>query len=201
MAVSQYRLATHLGLAIVLFGYILWTALETIGAQRTRVASAAGLRPWVVALAALVFVQMLLGAFMAGLDAGRAFSDWPSYGGQSIPAGLYDLQPWWINHLENPAMVHFQHRTVGYVVALMVVWLYAGIILIGADKPLRVAANHAALLVVLQFALGVFTVITMVSLPFAVLHQVCALLLFGAALWWVYVLSPYRSWPVMRIET
>src|SRR5580765_2129414 len=58
VAVSQYRLAAHLGLAIVLFGYILWTALETIGARQTRVAAAAGLRPWAVGLMALVFVQM-----------------------------------------------------------------------------------------------------------------------------------------------
>lgn len=81
VAVSQYRLAAHLGLAIVLFGYILWTALEVLAALRTNIAALARLRPWAIALVALVFVQMLLGAFMAGLDAGRAFATWPTYGG------------------------------------------------------------------------------------------------------------------------
>jgi heme a synthase len=189
VAVSQYRLAAHLGLAIVLFGYILWTALETIGARQSRTPGLGRFRPWAVALTALMFVQMLLGAFMAGLDAGLAFSDWPTYGGQWIPAGLYDLQPWWINHFENHALVHFQHRTVGYAVALLVAGLYAATRRAGADAPLRSAAKHAMLLTVLQIALGVLTVVTMVSMPLAALHQICALLLFGTALSWVYALG------------
>src|SRR5258705_3184377 len=80
-AVSQYRLAAHLGLAMILFGYVFWTALEVVGARRTHIAAAARFRGWGVALAVLVFVQILLGAFMAGLDAGLAFSSWPTYAG------------------------------------------------------------------------------------------------------------------------
>lgn len=189
VAVSQYRLAAHLGLAIVLFGYILWTALETIGAQRTRSVCAAQLRPWAIALGILVFVQMLLGAFMAGLDAGLAFSDWPTYGGWWIPVGLYDLQPWWINHFENHALVHFQHRTVGYGVGMLVAGMYARIMRMNSDKPLRSAANYTLLLVAAQIGLGIVTVVSMVSLPLAAMHQICALLLFGSALWWAYALN------------
>src|SRR5258708_2755861 len=80
VVVSQYRLAAHLGLAIALFGYVFWSALEMIGAPRTANLISERFRPWAIALSGLVFVQMLLGAFMAGLDAGRAFSDWPTYG-------------------------------------------------------------------------------------------------------------------------
>src|SRR5262245_20583311 len=141
VAVSQYRLAAHLGLAIILFGYIFWTALEVAGAKRSRVQAAAGLRQWALVFAGLVFIQMLLGAFVAGLDAGLAFSTWPTYGGAWIPAGLYDLSPWWLNHFENHALVHFQHRTVGYAVALMAVWLYLSMRPI-ADKPVNLAATH-----------------------------------------------------------
>jgi cytochrome c oxidase assembly protein subunit 15 len=197
VAVSQYRLAAHLGLAMILFGYVFWTALEIGGAGRTHVAAAERLRPFAFGLVALVFVQIILGAFMAGLDAGRAFSSWPTYAGRWIPSGLYDLQPWWINHFENHALVHFQHRSAGYAVACVVVGLYVALRRAGADKPLRIAGIHAVVLTAIQIALGVATVVTHVALPFAALHQICALGLFASALWWAYALKgsalPYSA--------
>jgi len=189
VAVSQYRLAAHLGLAIILFGYILWTALEIVGAGKTKIGVAFRFKPWAVVFAALVFVQMLLGAFMAGLDAGRAFSSWPTYGGAWIPVGLYDLSPWWINHFENHALVHFQHRTLGYVVALLAIWLYLSLRR-SADKPLKLAGIHVVVVTAFQITLGVFTVLTAVALPLAALHQIVALGLFACALWWTYALTP-----------
>jgi cytochrome c oxidase assembly protein subunit 15 len=186
VVVSQYRLAAHLGLAIALFGYVFWSALEMIGARRTALAVLGRFRRWAIALAGLVFVQMLLGAFMAGLDAGRAFSDWPTYGGALIPPGLYDLQPWWINHFENPALVHFQHRTVAYVVAMLAIALFAGVVRARADKPVRIAGIHVLALTLVQVALGIVTVTSMVALPLAALHQIYALALFASALWLVY---------------
>ena len=188
VAVSQYRLAAHLGLAMILFGYIFWTALEVIGARRTKLA-ASRFKPWAIALAALIFVQILLGALMSGLHAGLAFATWPSYAGAWIPPGLYDLSPWWINHFENHALVHFQHRNVGYAVAIMVVWLYAALRRAGADGALRIAGIHAVVLTFAQIALGVFTVVSQVALPLAAMHQIVALGLFAAALWWAYALN------------
>ena len=189
VAVSQYRLAAHLGLAMILFGYVFWTALEIAGARRTSLGRAARFKPWAFTLVALVFIQIILGAFMAGLDAGRAFATWPTYAGAWIPAGLYDLQPWWINHFENHALVHFQHRTVGYAVGAMVIWLYISLRRAGADAPLKIAGIHAVVLTALQIALGVFTVVSQVALPLAALHQICALGLFGTALWWAHALN------------
>jgi heme a synthase len=195
VAVSQYRLAAHLGLAIILFGYVFWTALEAIGAARSRIASSARFQIWASLLVALIFVQILLGAFMAGLDAGRAFPTWPSYAGAWIPLGLYDLSPWWINHFENPALVHFQHRSVGYAVAILVVALYVGLRRAGADRSLRIAGIHAVILTMLQITLGIFTVVSMVALPLAALHQLGALGLFAAALWWAYALNANAAHP------
>jgi len=188
VAVSQYRLAAHLGLAIILFGYVLWTAFEIVGVRRTSVPAASRFRTPVLAFVTLVFVQMLLGAFVAGLDAGQAFSTWPTYAGAWIPSGLYDLSPWWINHFENHALVHFQHRTLGYAAALMAVWLYFSLRPI-ADKPLKLAGVHVVALVAVQIALGVLTVVSGVALPLAALHQIAALGLFACALWWAYVLT------------
>ena len=151
-------------------------------------------RSWAVTLAALVFVQMLLGAFMAGLDAGLAFNDWPTYGGLWMPPGLYDLSPWWINHFENHSLVHFQHRTVGYAVAALVFWLHVTLLKAGADKPVKSAGYHMLLLTTAQVTLGIVTVTSKVAIPLAALHQVCALLLFASALWLVFVLfHDYRN--------
>jgi heme a synthase len=195
VAVSQYRLAAHLGLAIILFGYLLWTALEVIGARRTSVVTAPRFRTWVLLFAGLLFVQMLLGAFVAGLDAGRAFSSWPTYGGAWIPSGLYDLSPWWINHFENHALVHFQHRTLGYVAAVLALWLFLSVQRISPDKPVRVAGIHVVALIGLQIVLGIVTVVSSVALPIAALHQIVALALFSCALWWAYVLNPQSAAP------
>ena len=192
VAVSQYRLAAHLGLAILLFGYILWTALEVIGARRTNMAALARFKPWAAALVAFLFVQMLLGAFMAGLDAGRAFADWPTYGGAWVPPGLYDLSPWWINHFENPALVHFQHRTAGYAVAVLALWLSLSLGNAPAEKPVHIAGLHVLALTIVQIMLGIFTVTSRVALPIAALHQIGARLLFGASLWLAYALSRSR---------
>ena len=192
-AVSQYRLAAHLGLAVILFGYTLWIALEALGVRQSIDTALVRFRPYAMALAVLVFVQMLLGALMAGLDAGLAFSDWPTYAGAWIPPGLYDLEPWWINHFENPALVHFQHRTMGYIVAMLVVVLYVALRRARADRPVRVAGIHIVIITALQIALGILTVVTMVPLALAAAHQIMALALFGSTLWLVYVLAPQQG--------
>ena len=155
-----------------------------MGAGRTMVAGR--LRPWAIVFSALVFVQMLLGAFMAGLGAGRAFEDWPTYGGRWIPPGLFDLEPWWINHFENPALVHFQHRTVAYGVALLAIGIFVALRRLRADKPVRIASIHVLALTSVQVLLGIVTVTSAVALPLAALHQICALALFASALWLVY---------------
>jgi heme a synthase len=192
VSVSHYRLAAHLGLAVLLFGTLLWTALEVFGARRTQNAETARRKPYAVALAALVFLQILLGAFVAGLDAGLAFSDWPTFGGALIPPGLYDLQPWWLNHFDNHALAHFQHRNVGYLTGLLAIALYVSLRRAGADRPVRVAGIHVVLIVLLQVLLGIFTVVTMVSLHVAAMHQITALALFGVSLWLVYSLQRVR---------
>lgn len=191
VVVSPYRLAAHLGLATILFGYVLWTALEIGGTERSQDSVAIGVKVFGFALVPLVVIQMLLGAFMAGLDAGRAFNTWPSYAGRWIPAGLFNLSPWWRNHFENHAMVHFQHRTMAYVLGVVVFYLLWRTR--DAAKCVQIASLYVLGLLVLQIALGVFAVINSVPLPIAALHQICALGLFAATLWWAYTLMPGTS--------
>jgi cytochrome c oxidase assembly protein subunit 15 len=200
VAVSQYRLAAHLGLAFLLFGYTLWIAFEMLGVRKSAHSGLAQMRWWAWLLAALVFVQLLFGALMAGLDAGLAFSDWPTYAAKWIPPGLYDLDPWWINHFENPALVHFQHRTLGYGIGVLAILLYIAARHMRADRPVRIAAIHVVLIVALQIMVGIATVVTQVPLALAAVHQVTALGLFGAALWLAFVLTRRAAAPVENAE-
>jgi cytochrome c oxidase assembly protein subunit 15 len=199
VAVSQYRLAAHLGLAFLLFGYTLWIAFEMLGVRRSTHSSLGQMRWWAWLLTVLVFVQLLFGAFMAGLDAGLAFSDWPTYATKWIPPGLFDLEPWWINHFENPALVHFQHRTLGYAIGVLAVLIYIAVRHVRADRPVRMAAIHIVLIVALQIVIGIATVVTQVPLWLAAVHQVMALALFGAALWLTYVLMRPRAVSVENV--
>ena len=112
--VASYRLAVHLGLAFLLLGLIAWYVLrlgrpeaELLQARRQRNEA---LMAWGTVLIAVAFVQILLGALVAGIDAGRDYTDWPLMGGELFPSTAFDLEPVWSNFLANPGLVQFNHR-------------------------------------------------------------------------------------------
>jgi len=189
--VSQYRLAAHLALAFGLFGLLLWTGFEVLGVRRSRTPA---LGRAAMAFLVLVSVQIVLGAFVAGLDAGHAFDSWPGHGGYLLPPGLYELSPAWTNHFENPALAHIQHRLIGYAVVFAALWLAVSSLVRGnAGKPARIAAVHVAAFAILQALLGILTAVWQVPIAMAAAHQAGALALFGASVWLVYVLTPATS--------
>ncbi len=123
--VSQYRLAAHFGIALVILGYTLWL-LFALG-ERPTSAHARGAE-WVASVVlALIFVQILAGALVAGLDAGIGFNTWPLINGAFVPSGLGEAQPFYLNLFENPLTVQFDHRMLGYAVVVtalgQVIWL------------------------------------------------------------------------------
>src|SRR5262245_64882177 len=114
VAVSQYRLALHLGLAILIFGALVWVALSVEGRQeRSQNARPPHLGP-AAAIAVLVFLQIVLGAFVAGLRAGASYNTWPLIDGRLVPEGLGAMEPWYLNLFENALTVQFTHRLVPY---------------------------------------------------------------------------------------
>jgi cytochrome c oxidase assembly protein subunit 15 len=190
--VASVRLAVHLGLAFAILGLIAWYAFalargeaELIRARRAREARAFGLA---TGLAHLAFVQILFGALVAGIDAGRGYPTWPDMNGQFFPADAFHVPdgqggslPVWRAFLENAGLVQFVHRMTGYVLAAfaVVVWLR------GRRSPHRAtrAAFHTVLgLVALQVGLGIWAVLTAAALPVALAHQ------FGAVALWVAIL-------------
>ena len=181
-SVASYRLAIHLGIAFVILGTLAWyvlalrrTEAELLQARRQR---SAPMMRWGTALLAVAFLQILLGALVAGIDAGRNFPEWPLMAGAVVPPGMFELEPLWRNFLENPATVQFIHRGVGYLLLILalVAWLRARKSALASIRKSFAAPFHMGLL---QVALGVGTVLTAAQPHVAITHQVGAILLFA----------------------
>jgi len=179
--VSQFRLAAHLGLAFAIFGAMWWTALS-LTHPRTADGSQRPLRRYALAVSALVFVMALLGALVAGIRAGFAYNTFPLMNGHVVPPEIMMLAPWWKNFFWNMATVQFDHRIVGWLLAITVPLLWWQ--LRTPHVPPRARCGGAVLLmmVVVQLALGVATLVYVVPLSLAALHQAGALIVFALAL-------------------
>lgn len=181
--VSQYRLTIHLGLAFVILGYLLWILRGRIAGRRGEAAAPAALRRGSVALLILGFATVLSGALVAGLNAGLAYNDWPMMQGRFVPADYGALDPAWRNPLENMAAVQFDHRIMAYLtLAGIAAFWFAGRRL----APAAGARRTARLLLaagLLQLFLGIATVMLVVPLALAVLHQAGAIAVFSLAVW------------------
>lgn len=184
--VSHYRLALHLSMAVFLFGAVLWTALRLAPEDRrdARFNTITSAQRWGARLlVVLLFGQIILGAFVAGLKAGLASSTWPLMNGQVIPEGMWALGPWYLNLVENPLTVQFDHRLLAYVIAALA--LLHGIAVMRSADDERIARSAGWLLlgVLVQIALGVCTILAHVPLWLALGHQAAAVVLFGTAVW------------------
>lgn len=178
--VSQYRLAAHLGLAFSILGAAAWIAMAMAPAKvrgPVLATTSIGQRRVAFALLALVFLQVILGAFVAGMRAGLAHNTWPLMDGQWLPAGLGAMSPWWANLFENALTVQFDHRMVAYLIAVMTVvhaWMVGRV----SDDPAFVASARLLVLAVLvQIALGIWTLLWHVPLGLGLVHQGFAVVL------------------------
>ncbi|MGE0844825.1 MAG: COX15/CtaA family protein [Flavobacteriaceae bacterium] len=169
--VSQYRLAAHLTLAILIFAAVIWVA-RSLGRPPSRPRPAA-LRSTAWLLAALLLAQIVFGGFVAGLDAGLGYPTWPLMDGQLIPDGLLFMSPWWTNFFESVLTVQFVHRCLGYAVVLLAIVHAARSWGLGGSRRALMLAAMAFL----QMLLGIATLLSGVDLPVALTHQAGALVL------------------------
>ena len=183
--VASYRLATHLGLAFIIFGFITWFILQLsrseaalLQARRLTDAPLSRLGTWLVVLA---FVQILLGALVAGIDAGRGFPDWPLMAGGFLPPQPFDLVPLWRNFFEDPGLVQFMHRMTGYVVFGFGIFVWARARKNGNART-RFAFTAMLAVMTVQVVLGIVTVIYSAPVEIAIVHQL------GAVVLWVVIL-------------
>ncbi|MBI4953394.1 MAG: COX15/CtaA family protein [Myxococcales bacterium] len=182
-AVSHYRLAAHLGLALVVACYVQWLALDLSAPPAPTAAPARrtlGVAAW--ATFALVALQVAYGAFMAGTRAGHLYSTFPTLNGDWFPPQAFAYEPWWRNVLESPFGIHFVHRTLGWLTAAAVL-VFAAYAWRRATTPVgRFATRALVVLVVVQMTLGALTVVLHVPVWAAALHQLCGALLLSCAL-------------------
>ena len=179
--VSQYRLALHLGLAILILGALLWVALSLepgAGSSRWSADAAGG-----ALIAALVFVQILLGALVAGLRAGSGYNTWPLMDGRLVPDGLAVMQPWYLNLFENALAVQFNHRVVAYVLLAAAISHAWHLRHRTGDARARGSAVVLAAAVLAQAALGIWTLLAKVLLALGLAHQAGAAAVFALAVW------------------
>ncbi|MEM9046193.1 MAG: COX15/CtaA family protein [Pseudomonadota bacterium] len=178
--VASYRLATHLGLAFFIFMLLCWFALkvrldevENLKARRRRMSGLLGLGG---AVTAVLFLQILSGALVAGIDAGRSYVDWPLMQGNFLPPESFDLAPIWRNMFENAALVQFSHRILGYFVGVIAL-VFAIRALMSATSKMRQWGGLVGLAVIAQIVIGIVTVINAAPLEIAIFHQAGALVL------------------------
>ena len=176
-SVSQYRLAFHLTLACVVYAAIVWTAQQMRARARDDVAPR--LEVGAIALVILVLVQIYAGALVAGLDAGMSFNTWPLIDGALIPASdrLWFETPWWRNLFENALTVQFNHRMLAYAIWLLAIWHAFN----ARASAAFGSAVTLALLVTLQAALGIVTLLHVAPIGLALTHQGLAVIVLTAA--------------------
>lgn len=182
--VSQYRLALHLSLAVLILGALLWVALSlSPTAPHRERAQPLRLRTEAAVVTALVFLQIVAGAFVAGLNAGAGYNTWPLMEGRLIPQGLGAMSPWWTNLFENALTVQFNHRLLAYAIAVAVPWHLWSLLRRPSDSRARISGLALAATVFVQVALGIWTLLAHVPIPLALLHQAGAIAVFGVAVW------------------
>lgn len=183
--VASYRLATHLGLAFLILGLIMWyifllgrSEMDLFQAQRRK--ESALMTP-VNVLTGLVFLQILLGALVAGLDAGRGYIDWPLMGGSFLPSESFNISPFWKNLFENEALTQFNHRIIGYVLLGFAGYLFWKSRSSGLNA-IRNQFKWVLIFLVAQAVWGIITVMNASPLNLAIVHQL------GAIMVWIVVL-------------
>lgn len=203
--VSAYRLVLHLVVAIVILTLCWQLAFGFLFGHGKRLSRVSG-EPdhaqdgnigWLLAIAlAVLLLQIMSGGLVAGLKAGQVSNTFPLMMGQLIPQSLWLLQPGYLNFFENPIMVHFFHRWLAVLLSLVLILLVSRLFLLSKILPskgdhsrrYRASAQLIILLLLVQFLLGVFTVLYSVPIPLAALHQLGAVLLWSALtfVWFLY---------------
>jgi heme a synthase len=177
--VSQYRLATHLVLALLIFAAIVWTLRRLSNRPRSAasVAGIARLKLTSVVLLVLTFVQLYLGGLVAGLRAGKVYNTWPDIDGGFIPSAerLFFEQPWWRNVFENTLTVQFEHRMTAYALFLVAVLHALDAVRMRADVAVIRGAFWLVAAIALQATLGVLALLNQVPIDLALTHQAVAI--------------------------
>ncbi len=191
--VSQYRLAIHLLMAGLIFGFILWVALDLTPVRNFQLVLPLEKRDVVMAgvMVGLLLAQIGLGALVAGLHAGLSHNTWPLMDGDFIPDGLFLLDPMIVNAFENVLTVQFNHRMLAYIIVLVA--LVQGFLVIRkSDGIIRSSAIMVLLALLFQVALGIAVLLLVVPFSLALAHQALAFIALAIAVRHLYLIKAAR---------
>lgn len=187
-SVSHYRLAAHLSLAFLIFGWAVWLAQDLRTHRKVALEKPQQLlmRRALGAIGAVLAAQIVWGAFVAGLKAGKYYPTFPLMGGRIVPPDMLRLDPIVQNFIANPSAVQWLHRVIGTALTILVV---ATFVIVRSNVEERTSRGHSAALTGLigvQYLLGIATLLLHVPVSLGVMHQALAMVLFGVWLCWLH---------------
>lgn len=178
-AVSHYRLAAHLTLAFIIFGACVSFALDLYDRRNIPTSGVSELKKWLYLFSFLLLIQIIWGAFVAGLNAGHIYNTFPKMFQYWFPPELWISEPFLINFFENIVTVQWVHRVVGTLLALNIIILWIRSYQLKTAMSTKMWGLALFTIVLLQYLIGVFTLILHVPIWLGVLHQAVAMVLFG----------------------
>ncbi len=176
--VSQYRLTAHLSLALVIYGCMIWFAMDFLRGQKAHNRASDRYKTTTLIAVALVFIMMMSGGFVAGTKAGFIYNTFPKMGDEWIASGVMAMEPVWKNIFENPATIQLIHRWLALLVVVTLVWS----LLASRVQPFSTAQSWVMAALALQVALGISALVLRVPVWLGALHQAGAVALFTAVL-------------------
>ena len=183
--VSHFRLAIHLITAFLTCAFAFWVALPLIYTEKREGDNKLlKLTSW---LFILVIIQIIYGAFVAGLNAGIGFNSWPKMNGEWIPEAVYSLDPLWKNFLESPYGIQFIHRTLALIIVSFVIYIWYKGREIQHNYLQRKSLNILLSIIILQTVIGIFTLILIVPISLALTHQIIAFFLLMSVVYSIFV--------------
>lgn len=188
--VSHFRLATHLITAFLTFSYTFWVALSLIYPNKSHQNKT--LYKLSFLLMIVVIIQIIYGAFVAGLDAGKVYNSWPKMNNDWIAESVYSMTPLWSNFVNGIAGVQFIHRTFAFVVLGLIIYIFyqsRKIQLIQIEKN---AINLLLITVFFQMALGIITLVMGVPIWLGVIHQLGAFILLASTVFSIFIFKPAK---------
>ena len=189
--VSQYRLAMHLGLALIIFANSIWLALNYwrgFEGNRKQTGRFASHSKWAAVIVGAVLAQSLMGALVAGINAGKTYTDWPFMDDDIIPSGLFAMQPFWLNFFENHLTVQFDHRMIAYALTALIGWHIYRVLQSGMGGAAAVSAKWLGGALALQIILGISALMLAVPISLGVAHQLGAVALLAIAVTHLHIL-------------
>ena len=188
--VSHFRLATHLITAFLTFSYTFWVALSLIYPNKSHQNKTLYKLSFILMI--VVIIEIIYGAFVAGLDAGKVYNSWPKMNNDWIAESVYSMTPLWSNFVNGIAGVQFIHRTFAFVVLFLIIYIFYQ----SRKTPLiqleKNAINLLLVTVFFQMVLGIITLVLGVPIWLGVIHQLGAFILLASTVFSIFIFKPTK---------